>query len=142
MTAMPPPWTPNEAGWFTDPWHDEFERLYDGTQWTQSTRPVAKARPAIFGRLLVLAGIAVALYFILQHPSVDVPLAGSQDCGGNSWTIGMASLSDFSGDSSDLTNALHQECINKGRSNLYKAVGAFGVGLIGGVMLTGYERQR
>jgi hypothetical protein len=138
----PAPWTPPEAGWYTDPWNGDYRRWYDGQQWTPTVEKVRRGK-SIFGPLLVVAGIATAVFFILAHPSVHVPLAGDTDCGGNSWTIGTASLSDFSNSvQSDVTDALDQECINKGRTNLYKAAGAVIVGLTAGGLVSAYERNR
>jgi hypothetical protein len=103
----------------------------------------ARRSTPIFGPLLILAGIATAIYFVLAHPSVHVPLAGDTDCGGNSWSIGTASLSDFGNSGqSDVTDALNTECIANGRTNLEKGIGALVVGLIAGSMVTAYERQR
>jgi Protein of unknown function (DUF2510) len=141
----PPPWTPQDPGWYADPWTKD-RRWFDGQRWTDQVQGATRKRRGVLAPLLVLAGIAAALYFTITHPTVSVPLAGTQDCGASSFTLGTSSLSDFtttnSGSTSDLTNALDQECINKGRTNLYYGGGALLVGLIAGGISRRAENAR
>ncbi|WP_414655033.1 DUF2510 domain-containing protein, partial [Jatrophihabitans sp.] len=30
----PPIWTPQQPGWYQDPWNADYRRWYDGQQWT------------------------------------------------------------------------------------------------------------
>ncbi len=75
------------------PWNTDYDRCFDGRQWTSHIHRTVK-RQAIIGPLLILAGITAGVFFLRSHPSVNVPLAGSQDCGGPSWRPGMFSASD------------------------------------------------
>ena len=148
MTQGAPQPGPQQPGWYPDPWNPHNVRWFDGRQWSPHTNqrqqtPPSRGRTPIIGPLLILAGIAAAMFLALAHPSVSVPLAGTQDCGATSLKLGTSSLSNFQdATSSQLAAALDQECINKGRTNLYYGVGAAIVGLIAGTMVLRYEQSR
>lgn len=141
LPPQPLPPTPFGPGWYSDPWQRDFERWFDGRQWTQSTRPVQR-RPAIIGPLLAAAGVVAAIVFALQHPSVSVPLAGTQDCGSTSFQIatGLTPIDDSGED--PIVQALDQECRDKARHDVTLAVVLLAAGAIVGGAIGTQERRR